>query len=141
VIPVASWGAHELLPYGKRPRTGLAGRLKKGFHPFPRKTMKIIAGPPVDLSRYEGRPLSRETLRAATDDIMAAITELLGELRGEEPPKERYDHHLVLEERRRPGAAESAGAAPGDTADGETFEPAVPETARPRTGDAEAAGS
>ncbi|MEO3827274.1 lysophospholipid acyltransferase family protein [Actinomadura sp. B10D3] len=114
VVPVASWGAHELMPYKKGEQRGLAGSLKKGFHPLPRKTMKVIAGPPVDLSAYEGRPLSRETLRAATDDIMSAITALLGELRGEEPPAERYDHHRVLEERR-------GAAAP----------PAVPEPAPP----------
>ncbi|MEV5827451.1 lysophospholipid acyltransferase family protein [Spirillospora sp. NPDC052242] len=118
VVPVASWGAHELLPYKKVEQTGLAGSLKKGFHPFPRKTMRVIAGPPVDLSRYEGRPLDRETLRAATDDVMTAIAGLLGELRGEEPPTERYDHHRVLEERRGaavPGArpaADDAGARP-----------------------------
>lgn len=128
VVPVANWGAHELMPYKKGARTGLAGRLKKGFHPFPRKTMKVIAGPPVDLSRYEGRPLTKETLRAATDDIMEAIAGLLGELRGEEPPAERYDHHRVLEERRRAAA-------------GPAFEPKVTGTARPGTGETEAAGS
>ncbi|QFG25371.1 1-acyl-sn-glycerol-3-phosphate acyltransferase [Actinomadura sp. WMMB 499] len=117
VVPVASWGAHELLPYRKGERTGLAGRLKKGFRPFPRKTMRVNAGPPVDLSRYAGEPLTKETLRAATDDIMTAIAGLLGELRGAEPPAERYDHHRVLEERRAqvPGAR-PAGDAADDTA-------------------------
>ncbi|XRQ03844.1 lysophospholipid acyltransferase family protein [Actinomadura welshii] len=132
VVPVANWGAHELLPYKKGEQAGLAGRLKKGLHPFPRKTMKVAAGPPLDLSPYEGRPLTKETLRAATDDIMAAITGLLGELRGEEPPKERYDHHRVLEERRRAAARVTGG---------EAFRPAVPGTARPRTGDPKAADS
>lgn len=127
VVPVATWGAHELMPYKKGEQTGLAGSLKKGFHPLPRKTMKVIAGPPVDLSQYAGLPLTKETLRAATDDIMAAIAGLLGELRGHEPPRERYDHHRVLEERRRAAA--------------EAFRPAVPETARPGTGDPKAAGS
>ncbi|GGV02453.1 1-acyl-sn-glycerol-3-phosphate acyltransferase [Actinomadura cremea] len=120
VVPVASWGAHELLPYRKGERTGPAGGLKKGFHPFPRKTMKVSAGPPVDLSRYEGKPLTKETLLAATDDIMTAIAGLLGELRGEEPPAERYDHHRVLEERRgarvpgaRPAGDDSAARPTG----------------------------
>ncbi|NKZ04842.1 lysophospholipid acyltransferase family protein [Actinomadura latina] len=108
VVPVASWGAHELMPYKKGEQKGLAGSLKKGFHPLPRKTMKVIAGPPVDLSAYEGLPLGKETLRSATDDIMTAIAGLLGELRGEEPPEERYDHHRVLEERRRADAAARA---------------------------------
>ncbi|GAA1874454.1 lysophospholipid acyltransferase family protein [Actinomadura bangladeshensis] len=121
VVPVASWGAHELMPYKKGEQKGLAGSLKKGFHPLPRKTMRVIAGPPVDLSEYAGLPLSRETLRAATDDIMTAIAGLLGELRGEEPPAERYDHHRVLEERRRAAAAARAGVP-------EPARPAAPET-------------
>ncbi len=38
VIPVAQWGPQQLLaPYAKRP------------HFFPRKTMHVWAGPPVDL--------------------------------------------------------------------------------------------
>ncbi|WP_433326800.1 lysophospholipid acyltransferase family protein [Spirillospora sp. CA-294931] len=108
VVPVASWGAHELLPYKKGEPTGLRGRLKKGFHPFPRKTMQVIAGPPIDLSRFEGEPLTKETLRAATDEIMRAIAELLGELRGQTAPEELYDHHKVLEERRKAQTGEEA---------------------------------
>lgn len=81
VIPVAHWGPHELLPYGsKKPR------------PFPRKTMQVLAGPPIDLSKYHDKPLTAATLRAATDDIMREIANLLGELRGEEPPEQLYDH-------------------------------------------------
>jgi 1-acyl-sn-glycerol-3-phosphate acyltransferase len=123
VVPVASWGAHELMPYKKGEQKGLAGSLKKGFHPLPRKTMRVIAGPPVDLSAYEGLPLSRETLRGATDDIMAAIAGLLGELRGERPPEERYDHHKVLEERR--GAAGAAVPEPAKPAGPEAAGPAA----------------
>ncbi|GAA4136858.1 lysophospholipid acyltransferase family protein [Actinomadura keratinilytica] len=110
IVPVAIWGTHELLPYAKVEKRGLAGTLKKGFHPFPRKKIKVIAGPPVDLSRYQGKPLTKSTLREATDEIMTTIAGLLGELRGQEPPKELYDHHKVLEERRRAAAA----AAPED---------------------------
>ncbi|WP_067793717.1 lysophospholipid acyltransferase family protein [Actinomadura formosensis] len=133
VVPVASWGAHELMPYKKGEQRGLAGSLKKGFHPLPRKTMKVIAGPPVDLSRYEGLPLSRETLHAATDDIMAAITGLLGELRGQEPPMERYDHHKVLEERRR--ATRTARAAVPEQAEPSGPRSTEQRTAEQRTGD------
>lgn len=81
VIPVAHWGTHELLPYGT-----------KKLRLFPRKTVQVLAGPPVDLSKYEGEPLTAATLRAATDDIMRAIAGLVGELRGEEPPERLYDH-------------------------------------------------
>jgi 1-acyl-sn-glycerol-3-phosphate acyltransferase len=89
VVPVALWGAHELWPYGT-----------KNFRPFPRKTMHVLAGPPVDLSEYDGQPLTKATLRAATDDIMRVIAGQLGELRGETPPDQLYDHHKAIQERR-----------------------------------------
>ncbi|GAA3114544.1 lysophospholipid acyltransferase family protein [Streptosporangium carneum] len=76
VIPVAHWGAQEILPYGgKRPSL------------WPRKTFRVLTGPPVDLSKYEGRPLHADVLREATADIMAAITAQLAELRGEKAPE------------------------------------------------------
>jgi 1-acyl-sn-glycerol-3-phosphate acyltransferase len=100
VVPVASWGAHELLPYRKGEKGGLASSLKPGFHPLPRKTIKVIAGPPVDLSKYAGQPLTTATLRAATADIMQAITALVSELRGERAPAEVYDRHQAVEQRR-----------------------------------------
>jgi len=79
VIPVAHWGAQRILPYGSlRPRL------------LPRKRVQVLAGPPVDLSAFDGRPLTTQTLRAATDQIMADVTALLGKLRGESPPPEPY---------------------------------------------------
>jgi hypothetical protein len=48
--------------------------------------VRVLAGPPVDLSRFDGAPLTRKNLDAATADIMAAVTALLAELRGEQPP-------------------------------------------------------
>jgi 1-acyl-sn-glycerol-3-phosphate acyltransferase len=101
VVPVASWGAHELLPYRKGEKGGLAGTLKPGLHLFPRKTMHVIAGPPADLSGYEGKPLTTPALRSATASIMRAIAGLVGELRQEEPPADLYDHHKAVEQRRQ----------------------------------------
>jgi 1-acyl-sn-glycerol-3-phosphate acyltransferase len=40
----------------------------------------------VDLSRWAGQQDCAQALRAATDAIMAQVTELLGQLRGETPP-------------------------------------------------------
>jgi 1-acyl-sn-glycerol-3-phosphate acyltransferase len=100
VIPLATWGAHELLPYRKGEKSGLAATLKPGLHLFPRKKMHIIAGPPVDLSAYAGMPLTAATLHAATADIMRAIAQLVGELRDEHPPATLYDHHKAIEQRR-----------------------------------------
>ena len=80
VIPIAMWGPQEVLPYkARRPKL------------FPRRTMQLIAGPPVDLSSYAGKPLTAELLHAATDTIMRRIADQLSGLRGEEPPAEFYD--------------------------------------------------
>ncbi|NUP74478.1 MAG: 1-acyl-sn-glycerol-3-phosphate acyltransferase, partial [Sinomonas sp.] len=56
-----------------------------------RKRVRVLVGEPVDLSDFEGRPLDKTTLVAATEKIMEALTALLAELRGEEPPAERWD--------------------------------------------------
>lgn len=98
ILPVAHWGAHELWPYGTR-----------RFRPFPRKTMRVIAGEPIDLSEYAGGPVTAAALREATDRIMRTIADLLGELRGQAPPEVLYDHHQAIEERRR--ASETRGGA------------------------------
>jgi 1-acyl-sn-glycerol-3-phosphate acyltransferase len=80
VIPVAHWGAQEVLPYGsKKPKL------------FPRKTVRMAAGPPVDLSAYRGQRLGASTLRAATADIMADITALLAKIRQATPPAVPWD--------------------------------------------------
>jgi 1-acyl-sn-glycerol-3-phosphate acyltransferase len=81
VIPIAQWGAQDVFaPYSKRPQF------------FPRKTLKVLAGPAVDLSELSGsRPNDDAALRAATEKIMDAITGLLEELRGEQAPAVRFD--------------------------------------------------
>jgi len=83
VIPCAQWGPQDVLaPYARRPRL------------FPRKTMRIRAGAPVDLSDFSHLPvdeLTPEVLHEATARIMAAITDLLAEIRGEVAPTERFD--------------------------------------------------
>ncbi|WP_340557594.1 lysophospholipid acyltransferase family protein [Streptomyces sp. GSL17-111] len=92
VIPVAQWGAHEVVPpYAKRKRVRL----------FPRRTLRVRAGKPVDLSRFHDREPTAEVLRGATDAIMDAITAELAELRGEPAPAERYDHRRAVAEERR----------------------------------------
>ncbi|WP_310962821.1 lysophospholipid acyltransferase family protein [Nocardioides terrisoli] len=80
VIPVGQWGAQDILPaYTARP------------HLFPRRTTAYKVGDPVDLEDLRGKPPTNEVLHEATDRIMAAITAQVAELRGEEPPAERFD--------------------------------------------------
>lgn len=79
VIPVATWGVQRILPrYGKL-----------SFWP-PRKRVQVRLGPPTDLAPYR-RPSGGAALVAATDAVMADISGLLGELRGENPPAERWN--------------------------------------------------
>ena len=81
VVPIAQWGAHEVMPKGQ----GLKFRL------LPRKTMHVHAGAPVDLDDLRDREISSELLEEATERIMLAITMLLAEIRSELPPAERFD--------------------------------------------------
>jgi 1-acyl-sn-glycerol-3-phosphate acyltransferase len=80
VIPCAQWGPQEVLaPYGRRPRL------------FPRKLMRVRAGPPVELDDLRGQELTTELLIEATERIMVAITGLLEQIRGEQAPVERFN--------------------------------------------------
>lgn len=77
VIPIAQWGPQDLLaPYARIPR-GL----------FKRPTMRIDAGPAVDLGDLYGREKDPGALREATERVMAAITEQLAAIRGEQAPE------------------------------------------------------
>jgi len=80
VIPVAHWGTHHILRYGS-----------KDLKLFPRKTVRTVAGPPVDLSKWAGVRLTGTALREATAAIMADVTGLVAGLRGEEPPAVPYN--------------------------------------------------
>ncbi|HEY2506869.1 MAG TPA: lysophospholipid acyltransferase family protein [Streptosporangiaceae bacterium] len=97
VVPVAHWGAQRILPYGT-----VLPRL------LPRKTVRVAAGPAVDLSEFAGQPPNTQVLRAVTDKIMLAVTGLVGELRGETPPVRPYQPLGPL----RPGKPDGAVPAP-----------------------------
>jgi 1-acyl-sn-glycerol-3-phosphate acyltransferase len=80
VIPIGQWGAHELLPpYSARPRL------------VPRKHIVMKAGDPVELGDLVATPHTASVITEATARIMAAIVAIVAELRGEEPPTERFD--------------------------------------------------
>lgn len=80
LIPVAHWGTQLVMPrYGKR------------ISLFPRKTVTIKFGDPVDLSQFRGKGLDPKTLTAATAVLMTAITALLVDLRNQPAPAETWD--------------------------------------------------
>jgi 1-acyl-sn-glycerol-3-phosphate acyltransferase len=96
VIPVGQWGAHDLLyPYAKRPRL------------FPRTRIVMKVGDPIPLDDLREQARTVATVGEATRRIMAALTELVGELRGEEPPAQRFDP-------RRSGVRETGNPAKGE---------------------------
>lgn len=128
VVPIGHWGAQRILPYGDHvPKL------------LPRKTVRLVAGPPVDLSEFKGQPLTNQLLRAATDKIMTAVAALVGDLRGLTPPAEFY-HPAVARRKLRQdlralqeagadssadasspnGAGPAAGTAKASNADGPT---------------------
>lgn len=91
VIPVAHWGTQDVLPPGSgRPRL------------LPRREVTVVAGPPVDLSAWRGGPRTRTALDGATAAIMADVTALVAQIRGEEPPARPYDPDAPAGERPRP---------------------------------------
>jgi 1-acyl-sn-glycerol-3-phosphate acyltransferase len=126
VIPVAQWGTQDILPYGTMK-----------LHAMPRHMVKMLAGPPVDLSAYQGQPLNRDTLRDATATIMTDIAALLAQLRGGTPPETAYHPAIARRTARQEAAREEAAqqtaaqqetgaeAAPG-AADGENPRKATP---------------
>jgi 1-acyl-sn-glycerol-3-phosphate acyltransferase len=75
VVPVGQWGAHRV------------------YHPLthrlrlrPRSPVTLIAGPPVDLSAYQGKPQTAALLAEVTDVIMRRIRDLVSEARGVPAP-------------------------------------------------------
>lgn len=80
VVPIGQWGAHEILPrYSRRLRL------------WPRRTVHVQAGPPVDLDDLRGREVDADLLREATDRIMAALVAIVADLRDQSPPDTLFD--------------------------------------------------
>ncbi|MGO2659548.1 lysophospholipid acyltransferase family protein [Mycetocola reblochoni] len=80
VIPVVHWGTQKVMPrYGKK------------ISLFPPKRVDIRFGEPIDLTPFRAEPVNSAILAGATDEIMARITALLAEVRGEQAPTERWN--------------------------------------------------
>jgi len=82
VIPCVQWGAQDLLPaYSKRPVL------------WRRTPVTVIAGPPLDFSRWKGKAEDQDSLIEATAYVMDTLTSMLEQIRGEEAPRIRFDPH------------------------------------------------
>jgi 1-acyl-sn-glycerol-3-phosphate acyltransferase len=84
VVPVAQWGAHEILPY-TAPR-GLLPALGRAL--VRRPVIRVHFGPPVDLGDID--PLGPGAAARATEAIIDALTATLVPLRPDEPDLPRY---------------------------------------------------
>ena len=84
LVPVMQWGPQDILwPYTKKVRL------------FPRKTIHVRVGDPLDLADFEGRELTEELLRDATNRLMDVLTAMMSEVRGELPSTPRIDVHSL----------------------------------------------
>jgi len=75
VVPIVTWGPERVFD----PRT-------RKIRIRPRTPVTVVAGPPVDLSRWDGAPPTAANLYAITDEIMTVLRDMLAELRGEPAP-------------------------------------------------------
>lgn len=85
VIPLGQWGAQELMP----PYTG---SLKISLR---RPTVHLLVGDPLDLSDLYADEVTPEAVAEATTRIMAAITDLVAQLRHQVAPPERFDPKIA----------------------------------------------
>ncbi|MCP2260940.1 1-acyl-sn-glycerol-3-phosphate acyltransferase [Streptoalloteichus tenebrarius] len=89
VIPVVHWGTHQVYDH-----------YRKRLRLWPRRTVVVRAGEPVDLSEYRGRPVTNALLREVTDLLMTKVRLQLAEVRGEEPPAEFHSGRAASGEAR-----------------------------------------
>ena len=82
VIPIVHWGTqHVYDSYAP----------KKRFRPLPRKDIRVVAGPPIDLSPWRGKPVDARAVLDVSMLIMTTIRDMLAEVRDEQAPKEFFD--------------------------------------------------
>ncbi|MDO5727884.1 MAG: lysophospholipid acyltransferase family protein, partial [Bowdeniella nasicola] len=80
VIPIAQWGTQDAIGrYSVRPRWGIN---------WP---VTVQALDPVDLSAWQGKEITPQVARAATEKIMADLTAGVANLRGLPVPERVYD--------------------------------------------------
>jgi 1-acyl-sn-glycerol-3-phosphate acyltransferase len=79
LYPMVQWGPQAVMrPY------------KKELRLFPRKTMQVWLGEPIDLSEFAGKEWTPELLHQATDLLIARMTEIEARMRGQIPPSKPY---------------------------------------------------
>ncbi len=78
VVPVAQWGTQHFMGRDHKP------------HFRPRPTVVMRSNGPLDLSKWDGAEPTADVLREMTNHIMGEIADLVGAIRGEQPPAEPF---------------------------------------------------
>jgi 1-acyl-sn-glycerol-3-phosphate acyltransferase len=76
VIPIAMWGPQTIFD----PRTKRL-RLRPGI------LVTVVAGQPLDLSRWQGAAPTATTLAEITEAVMLHLRDMVADIRGETPPE------------------------------------------------------
>jgi 1-acyl-sn-glycerol-3-phosphate acyltransferase len=80
IVPAAHWGVDKVLgPYTKK------------FSPNPATVVQVKIGKPIYFDNLDPEKLSSTDLSVATEKVMREVANLVGEMRGEKPPKELWD--------------------------------------------------
>ena len=92
VIPMAHWGDQEILGYEYYTDEDGKQKYHRKVSLFPRKTVRVKIGKPMDVRTLVADPSpeakhTRAELREVTESMMAEVTRLLEELRGEKAPQ------------------------------------------------------
>jgi 1-acyl-sn-glycerol-3-phosphate acyltransferase len=80
VYPVGQWGSEQVM-------ARYSSRFRPGFW----KKVRFIVGDEIDLARFRKPNPSPAEVLEATEVVMAAITKLVEQLRGEKAPDRRWD--------------------------------------------------
>jgi 1-acyl-sn-glycerol-3-phosphate acyltransferase len=80
IVPCGQWGVQKVL-----------GNYSKKFRPNPFHTVRVKIGKPMFFRELENKTPSAKELSDATDKVMREISGIVGELRGETPPKQLWD--------------------------------------------------
>lgn len=80
IVPAAHWGVEKVL-----------ANYTKKFKPNPFHTVKVKIGKPIRFDHLNAETMTAEQLSKATAQVMHEVAAVVGELRGETPPKELWD--------------------------------------------------
>ena len=122
VIPVVHWGTQALY-----------ASYQAGFklRPFPRKDIHVVAGPPIDLSAWRGKPVDARAIRDVSYLIMNTIKDMLADVRGERPPPTCSTRRRPRAGMAHPRSLPRPGPRPARPRSGQTVWPPTPRAASP----------